>query len=297
MLAAGAVVLFLRKGNYHVWGDVVLLLVVLIPALLLFALAVVGASDGEPVDRWRSVLMVVAILLGPLVLVQLLRLLGADRSNTLYTAGVLALTGLIAAYGARLARVPYAALLAGLALLMAWLVVWGKLLDHPSIDTFRVLLIVAAALLFLVATALGRAKAIGSSEIATVGGIAAVVAGAIGVVLGTILGAIRPITKIIEGSRSRGGSMVPSGFQHFGWDLYLLIVSIGLVWIGSRVRARGLGYVGGFGVLAFVFSVGAEVTRLESGGAPHASFLGWPLALLLLGVAGLLAPALYRRDT
>jgi hypothetical protein len=85
-----------------------------------------------------------------------------------------------------------------------------------------------------------------------------------------------------------------SGLQHFGWDLYLLVVSLALVWVGSRARVRGLGYVGGVGLLAFVLSIGAELTRLESGRAPTGS-IGWPLTLLIIGVAGLAAPALYRR--
>jgi hypothetical protein len=61
------------------------------------------------------------------------------------------------------------------------------------------------------------------------------------------------------------------------------------------VRARGLGYVGGVGLFAFLVSVGAQVTRIESGGAPTSSLAGWPLALLVLGALGLLAPALSRR--
>ncbi len=303
MLAAGAVVLYLRKGTHHAWGDLALLLLVLIPMLVLFALAAHGAPDkkSERVDAWRSVLMVVAILLGPLVLAQLLRVLGANTANTLYTAGILVLTGLIAAYGAQLAQVPYAALLAGLALLLAWLVIWGKALDHPSANTFRVLLVVAAALLFLAAVGLWRAKAIGAAEIATVGGIAAVAAGMLGVTVGTFAGVFQPVARILNSSgpaKARASGLMPTdGFQHFGWDLYLLIVSVALVWIGSRLRVRGLGYVGGFGLFAFLISVGAQVTRIESGRPPTYALVGWPLALLLLGGAGLLVPTLYRRDT
>jgi hypothetical protein len=86
-----------------------------------------------------------------------------------------------------------------------------------------------------------------------------------------------------------------SGLQHFGWDLYLLIVSLALVWIGSRGHVRGLGYVGGAGLLAFILSIGAQITRLQSGRPPTADIVGWPLALLIVGVVGLAAPALYRR--
>ena len=63
------------------------------------------------------------------------------------------------------------------------------------------------------------------------------------------------------------------------------------------MRARGLGYVGGVGLLAFLISVGAQITRAESGHAPTTSIVGWPLALLVIGLVGLAAPMLYRRET
>jgi hypothetical protein len=88
-----------------------------------------------------------------------------------------------------------------------------------------------------------------------------------------------------------------SGLQHFGWDVYLLLVSLALIWIASRAHIRGIGYVGGIGLLAFIISVGAQITRLESGHAPTSSIVGWPLALLIIGVAGLVVPALHRRES
>jgi hypothetical protein len=39
----------------------------------------------------------------------------------------------------------------------------------------------------------------------------------------------------------------PPGEGAAGWDLYLLVVSVALVWIGSRARIRGPAYVGGVG--------------------------------------------------
>jgi hypothetical protein len=85
---------------------------------------------------------------------------------------VFALTGLLAASAARRARVTYSGLLAALALLVAWLLVWSKILNHPSANTFRWLLVASAVLLLLVAARLMRASAIAASEVATAGGIA-----------------------------------------------------------------------------------------------------------------------------
>jgi hypothetical protein len=121
----------------------------------------------------------------------------------------------------------------------------------------------------------------------------------LGVIVGSFVGVFAGIVAVGE----RSGGQVPSspfarsasGLQHFGWDLYLLVLSLALVWIGSRARLRGPAYVGGIGLLAFVISAGAQITRIEAGKAPTADLLGWPLALLVVGVAGLAAPALYRR--
>jgi hypothetical protein len=403
LFAAGAVLLLVRKSSHHELGAFAQLLVVLIPAVTLYLLALGVLEDtpstpNEKAQPWQSVLMVAAILLGPVVLLELLHWLGASTHHVLYVAGVFAITGLLAGYAARRARVSYAALLAGLSLIVTWLLVWEKILGHPSANTYRWLLVVAAVLLLAVAARLARASAIGASEVATAGGIAAVAAGVLGVVIGSFVGAFSGLSRVLSsntetssfssGSGSVGGSgsiiglgagkasvitrasgtfrgsvasrasiigrasgnvrgsirgvssrhhvsriphipHVPvnphiprnslilrnprilhshhissnpfaihtNGLQHFGWDLYLLVVSLVLVWIGSRVRARGLGYVGGVGLLAFLISVGAQITRLEFGHTPTTSIVGWPLALLIVGLAGLAAPMFYRRES
>lgn len=304
LFAAGAVVLLIRKSGHHQWSDFEQLLALLIPAAVLYllALGVIERIPSEDAQPWQSVLMAVAILLSPLVLLKFLQWVGASTNHVLYQAGIFAISGLLAGYGARRARASYAALLAALALLVAWLLVWEKILDHPSANTYRWLLVAAAALLLGVAGGLGRRRAIGAGEIGTVGGLAAVAAGVFGVIVGAAVGLVRSIGKLGEssGATVSGRHLNPlavhsSGLQHLGWDVYLLIVSLALVWIGSRSRVRGLGYVGGAGVLAFVASVGADITRLETGRAPsHA--VGWPLVLLVVGFAALAAPALYGRD-
>ncbi|HEY5342468.1 MAG TPA: hypothetical protein VIJ66_02295 [Solirubrobacteraceae bacterium] len=361
LFAAGAVLVLVRKSGHHEWGGFARFLVVLVPAVLLYLLALDGSkrsrgkdgSAGDGARPWQSVLMVAAILLVPVVLLEFLAWIGARTQHSLYEAAVFAVTALLAGYAVRRARVSYAALLAGLTLLVAWQDVWQEILGHPSTGTSRWLLVAAAVLLLAGAAGLARAKAIGASEVATAGGVAAVAAGALGVIVGAFVGLFRSITTLGERSggaissssgrisssagiysgplgvphRSvsrivsvpRGARLADrlpharlarpsrplndlvgahtSGLQHFGWDLYLLIVSLALVWVGARVRARGLGYVGGVGLLAFLISTGVQITRLESGGESTASIVGWPLALLVIGIAGLAAPALYRRDS
>jgi hypothetical protein len=316
LLAVGAVVLLIRKSGDHEWGDFARLVVVLVPTVLLYALALGAPGPRSHTTRpSQSVLMVAAILIAPLALFEFLEWTGASTRHLLYNAGVFALTGLLAGYGARRARAPYAALLAGLALLVAWLLVWGKILDHPSADTYRWLLVVGAALLLLASAGLALGNAIGAGEVATAGGLAAVAAGVFGVIVGSVIAAFRGITTLAasSGATLSPGSVVgahpgarppvelfrlhTSGLQHFGWDLYLLLVSVALVWGGSRARVRGIGYAGAIGLLAFALSVGAQITRLESGRAATDSIVGWPLALLIIGFAGLAVPVLSRRES
>jgi hypothetical protein len=336
LFAAGAVLVLARKSGHHEWGAFAQLLVVLIPAVILYVLALGVLEDtpstpSEKAQPWQSVLMVVAILLIPVALFELLHWIGASTRHVLYGAGVFALTGLLAGYAARRARVSYAALLAGFSLLVTWLLVWEKILGHPSANTYRWLLVAAAALLLAAAARLARASAIGAGEVATAGGIAGVAAGVLGVIIGSFVGVFSGLSKAFSTAGETSNSIssqltrhrlslnspIPrnprilhsrhissnpfaihtNGLQHFGWDLYLLVVSLALVWIGSRARVRGLGYVGGAGLLAFLISVGEQVTRLEYGRGPTTSIVGWPLALLILGIAGLAAPVLYRRES
>jgi hypothetical protein len=292
LLAAGATTLFIRKGEQHAWSEVALLLVVFAPTLLLYRLALPGSDRGTTIAKpSRSVTMIAAILLSPLAIAQLLSVLGV--TGTPLPIAVFALTGLIAAVGAERARVAYAALLAGLAALVTWLIVWGQILDHPKAGAFRGLLLIAGGLLLLAAVRLGQRGGIGAKEIGTVGALALVLAGTIGIFVSASGQISDPVTSILTST----GSHATNGGQRFGWDLYLLVVSAGLIWVGARVRSRGMGYVGGFGILAFILSVGFQFDRLYADKAPTGSLAGWPLALLILGALGLSASSLRGSET
>jgi len=307
LLAVGAVVVLARKSGEDRWGDFARVLITGAPAIVLYMLAV-GAVERDRIndgESWRAILLVASILLGTVAQFELLRWIGADTTNALWSAGVFAVSGLLAGYGAQRATVPYGALLAGLAALSAWLLTCAKILGDPSTDTIRWLLVAGGGLLFVAASAIARRDALGAREVAIAGGIAAVAAGVLGVFVGYFVSIFRGFVSSVRALPHSGSSHSAfefpgiahaSGLQSFGWDLYLLLVSLGLVWIGSRVRARGLGYVGTAGLFGFVISVSTQITRLESGHAPSSSLAGWPLALVGIGAVALIAPAVYRRD-
>lgn len=313
MLALGVLLVLTRREGR--WGDFALFVVLAVPAAVLFALAVRGtpaASDRS--ESWRAVLPVAAVLLALLALFQFLDWIGASTRHLLYDAAVLVVTGLIAAVGARRARAPYLMLLAALALLGAWMLVWIKIFPDPSGNTVRWLLLGGGVALLLASALVDLAGAIGASEIATVGALGAVGAGILGVFVSAFsalfLGFAAPALVTSESVGPSGKHVVHtqesvppalgghiSGSQTTGWDVYLLVVSLVLIVAAARSRRRGLGYVGVLGILLFLASTVAQLGRSSFGHAPSHSLLGWPLALVLLGVAGLAAPLLRRRET
>lgn len=301
LLAVGAVVMITRKSGGGESNEIARVLITLIPAILLYLLATgllerAGAERGQP---WRAVLLVTSLLLAPVGMLELLHWLGADTNNALYELVVFVLTAALAGWAGRIAQVPYAMLLAGLSALLAWEFLWSKILHSPSAATERWLLVAAAVLLLGAALGFARRGALGGGEIAIAGAIAAVAAGVLGIFVSLFAVAAKGIT---EGIQAGGGGLFsphlgdhPSGVQNFGWDLYLLLVSLAFVLIASRGRNRGLGYVGVAGLLGFLLSVGAQVTRLTTGHARLTGIGGWPIVLLVLGGAGLLLPELRRR--
>jgi hypothetical protein len=296
LLGLGAIVVIDRRSGPHPWTHFELMLVAAVPAAGLYAGSIDrrGGTVRNMAEPWRAVLLITALLLAPVALFLLLQWVGADTRHLLYDAAALLVTAGIALFGARRARVPYAILLAGIALLGVWMLVGLKIFDHASADTVRWLLL-AGGVVLLAAAALGALlDADGAPELATAGGLGAVVAGAIGVFVGGFV----PFFEISE-SNSETTALHGAGIdgaQTSSWNIYLLAISIALVWVGVRSRARGPAYVGVLGLALFLASVTAQVARLESGHSPSHSLLGWPLVLVVLGLAGLVTPLIRRRS-
>ena len=264
-LAVAAVVLFVRKADE--WDAFPLLLVLALPCALLYLLG----------TRWSPGLLVPAVLLTPLALLQFVDTIGGDASSSGNTAWVFALTAGLAAWCAVRARLPYGLLLAGLAWVVAWLSFWDQVAD-PSANGFRWLLVLVALLLAWIAFRVRPLAAGHATDLTTAAGLAAIGAGFLGVV-GTGVGAL---------AATFAGTDVNTDLaQHVEWDIFLLAVSLALVVLGGRWAVRGPVYVGAFGLLAFIGSVGAQVASLAEGDTPDHKFVGWPLVLLLAAAAAL----------
>ena len=79
------------------------------------------------------------------------------------------------------------------------------------------------------------------------------------------------------------GSTPPIQTSNF-WDIMLLLVSLGLVAIGSQIGTRGPVYVGAIGLVLFLLIAGLDVNNTP----PHPFKFGiWPWVLLVGGLIGL----------
>lgn len=279
LFAAGAVVLWIRKeGEWDPWA---LLLVFLVPCALLYVLGFAGRRWPR-LQGWQSAFFTFAVLLLPLVFLQFIEAIGGDTGSRLNITWVFAASAAVAAITTLRTAAWWQMLIAGLYAGTAWLALWGELLDDPSGDTIRWLLILFAAILLVAAIVLERSGRRAGSDLITVAGIAAVIAG--GISLAGIASGLTDVSDVITGD-------TPEPSQ--GWNVFLLVVSLALIAYGARSFTRGPGYVGAFGLLVFIGVVGFDVvTQLEGGEAGGVA--GWPLILLLAGAvllaAGFLMP-------
>lgn len=290
LFAAGALVLYLRKSSeVDGWGDFALLLVLLVPCAALLAAAALDREAGVVDDArapraWRSAYLVLGVLLVPAVLMQFVDTIGGDGQAALNVAWIFLVTAVVALVSSLRFAALYQALIAGLALIVAWVAVWDRILDDPETDTVRWLLVVIAALLVAGAVALRRAGLAQGTELVTAAGVAGVIAGAVG--------AFQAAAQIV----GQGLFAQPEGeAAGTGWDLFLLVASVALIAYAARTGARGPGYAGGAGLVAFVFVVGAELAALVEGEEGDHQFFGWPAILLLLGIAAFVAGTVLAR--
>lgn len=284
LFATGAVVLFMRKGE--AWADFSLLLVLLIPAGLLYGLGIAREEDGQGPARWQSAFLVYGLALVPLALTQFVEVLGGDPEKAGNVAWIFFATAVLAGFAAFARAAVYQALLMAAALVVAWVALWDALLDDPSVDTFRWLLVLLAAGFVAAAISLRR-SAPGMPqpvELVTGAGVAAVAAGA--------LTLVELVVQLFAIFFTEDPSFEESPLF---WEAFLLVASLALIAFGSHERARGPAYVGALGLAAFTLLAGIDISGLVSEGTTEGDIVGWPLVLLIGGAGALVAGMLPRR--
>jgi hypothetical protein len=271
MFAAGAIVLTLRKrDDWSDWGQ---FLVLLVATAVLFAAAIVGTRALQALAGWESALYTFAVLLLPVTLLQFVQAIDDQADGDINSFWIFGLSGAVAAAVAVRRGLRWQMLLAGVYAIVSWIGLWSKILDNPSADTVRWLLVAIAVILLLAATRLVRRGLPLGADLITAAGIAAIIP--------PIIGAVGSLSQLF-GQSGVSADAKPTQW----WNLYLLVVALALIGYGVRAAMRGPSYVGAFGFGVFILLTGFDVVSSlngdETGGVG-----GWPLILLILGALAL----------
>lgn len=285
LFGLGMLMVALRKeGDY---GDFTLFLIYAIPAVFLYGEGVFTDRLTGGVRPWQAVYSVFGLVFVALALGQFVEWVGEPSGwNTFWTFGVVA--GL-AFYAGVVKGIRFHLLAASIAAIIAWSGLWDELLSDGiarNFGLYRGLLGILSIGLLAGAVHLwrrgddtrvtGTAVSDGgdqglwkASELVTGAGIAAVLACSLG---------ISSIARLAG----------PLGFAEFTvvdtaahWDILLLVISLGLVGIGSTIGTRGPVYIGALGLFLFLLIVGFDL----DGDPPRPDNLGvWPIVLIVLGL-------------
>jgi hypothetical protein len=281
LFAAGALVLLIRKSND--WSDWATFVGLLIPAVILLALAFLRRVPGEH-QGWKAAFVVFGTLLLLSALIQLVNAAGGSFNgwNVVWTFG---LAGAVAVFTSFALETPFQMLLGAIFGIVAWLALWDKI-SNPSPSTFQWLLIVLAVIYFAAALVLARTGRRQYLDLITAASLAAVLAAAF-----TFAGLAPRFGGVSAASSIPSGIPKPSQ----GWNIFLLVVSLLSIGFGSRGPTRGPSYIGAFGLTAFIGLVGVDAVHRISGG-DAGGVVGWPLILLIIGIALAAAGFLLRPD-
>jgi hypothetical protein len=295
LLGLGALMIYVRKGpfltvNPDQWASFPMFVVLAIPAVYLYGSVLTKPQTGE-LRSWQVVQSVFGLLFVPLALAQFVDVIGGNPNASLNVFWIFLVTAGLAFYAGAVHGVRVQLLLGSISLIVAWTALWDELLSGgigAHWGVYRGLLgLIAIGLLAgglymwrtnpggdeKAATATGPAGDIGlwkASELLTGAGIAAVIGSALGI---TALGNLNPL-----------GTGTPPIETTNAWDILLLLVSLGLVAMGSRIGVRGPVYVGAIGLVLFLVIAGLDLNSTP----PHPFKLGvWPWVLIGLGLIGI----------
>ena len=291
LLGIGVLMLLFRKGEDM--SDFVQFLLFAVMAVYLYGAVFTTQYTGGSPRAWTAVHSVFGLIFVPLALFQLIEVLDGSPSelNTFWIFGV---TAALAFYAGAVKGIRFHLLAGSIATIIAWSAIWDKLLGDEGIaghfGVYRGLLGILSIILLVGALYLWRRDddvnvagtatddggdkgAWKASELITGAGISAIIATALGITAAaTFFG--------------------PLGFTEFTvvqtgnvWDVLLLLVSLGLIGLGSLIGTRGPVYIGAIGLTLFLFIVGLDLND----DTPEPEKLGiWPIILLVGGALAIL---------
>jgi hypothetical protein len=288
LFGIGMLMLFLRKGGDY--GDFVVFLILAIPAAFLYGEGVFTDRWTGAVRPWQAVYSVFGLIFVPLALLQFVQMLDGSASgwNTFWIFGT---TAALAFYAGAAKGIRFHLLAGSIALIVSWSGLWDEILSDgigANFGIYRGLLGILSIILLAGALYLWREEGDArvtdtavsdggdrglwkASELITGAGIAAVLACGLGIT--SVANFIGPL-GLVE------FRVVDTGAH---WDVLLLLVSLGLVAIGSAIGTRGPVYVGAIGLFLFLLIAGLDLDE----DSPQPNELGvWPIVLIVLGLLG-----------
>jgi hypothetical protein len=285
LLGIGVLMWLLRKGGEM--SDFVVFILLALPAVYLYGLGVFTTKETGGLRPWQAVYTIFGLIFVPLALFQFVQLVDGTPSN-LNTFWIFVVTAALGGYAGIVAGVRYGLLLGAIAVIISWSGLWDKILGDEGIaghlGVYRGLLGILAIILLAVALYIWRenpgedrgastATSVGGdpglwkgSELLTGAGISAVIACGLGITTAASLSPLPLQITTVE--------------TNLFWDVALLLISLGLVGIGSQLGVRGPVYIGAIGLFLFLLIAGLDLN--EGSNADPSNFGIWPLALLII---------------
>lgn len=264
VLAIGVILVDARQTGD--WDAFFRLVVAGIPCAALYVIAFSIAVDGRPLERWQTAAALSGLALLFLSLIQLADMLGA--SGNISSGNGFWVSGLIAIAAAAIAtrfHSPIHTLVAAIMLVVSILFFIDWISDELSLETARNALVVFTILYW--GTAYGARRLM--PDLDRLHGDYLVVAGGLAGIIAGTLGAFNSVPLLVFGEG-------PPPNASDGWELFLLSVSMLLIYYTAWQGYRAAAYLGTYGLLSFV------VIAANGDG-----IAGWPLLLVIVGALAL----------
>jgi hypothetical protein len=293
LLGIGVLMLLLRKATIgDDYADGIVLILLAIPAVLLYGGSIRTLDATGGLRPWQAVWSVFGLIFVALALIQFVTVIDETPDASLNLFWIFAVVAGLGFYAGAVVGIRFQLLAGGIALIVSWSELWNKILSDgigAHYGIYRGLLgILAIGLLagalYLWRTNPGRDRGAASatgitgdpglwkaSELLTAAGISAVIACSLG------------ITSVVNLNPLATTDVQPIDTSWF-WDILLLVISLGLVGIGSLIGLRGPVYVGAIGLFLFLIIAGLD---LDSETPDPTKAGGWPIVLLILGLGGI----------